>query len=153
MENLTQHRRNWPLWAGVLLIVAGLFSNALFFVSFPGQQFAPWLNLALFVVPVILFIVGLRRALAQPQVYRGKIAGWIFTVISVLLLACTVFLFYISRALPAASAASPQVGQKAPEFALADTNGQTVSLTQLLAGSNSAARPKAVLLVFYRGYW
>jgi hypothetical protein len=153
MADLTQRRRNWPLWAGVLLLAAGLLSNALFFVSFPGQQFAPWLNLALFVASAIFFIAGLRRAIAQPQVYRGKIAGWIFTVISVLLLAFTVFVFYISRALPAASAASPQVGQKAPEFALADTNGQTVSLTQLLAGSNSAARPKAVLLVFYRGYW
>jgi hypothetical protein len=153
MEDLTQRRRNWPLWAGVLLIVAGLLSNALFFVSFPGQQFAPWLNLALFVVAVILFIAGLRRALAKPQVYRGKIAGWIFTVISVLLLGFTVFVFYVSRALPAASAASPQVGQKVPEFALADINGQNVSLTQLLTGSNSAARPKALLLVFYRGYW
>jgi hypothetical protein len=85
-------------------------------------------------------------------VYRGKIAGWIFTVLSVLLLGFTVFVFFASRALPA-SAASPQIGQKAPEFTLADTNGQTVSLAQLLAGPNPAARPKAVLLVFYRGYW
>jgi len=132
--------------------VAGLLSNALFFVSFSGQQFAPWLNLALFVLPVILFIVGLRRATAQPQVYRGKIGGWIFTVLSILLLGLTGFVFFVSRALPA-SAASPQIGQKAPEFTLADTNGQTVSLAQLLAGPNPATRPKAVLLVFYRGYW
>ena len=86
MADLTQRRRNWPLWAGVLLLAAGLLSNALFFVSFPGQQFTPWLNLALFVASAIFFIAGLRRAIAQPQVYRGKIAGWIFTVISVLLL-------------------------------------------------------------------
>jgi hypothetical protein len=152
MTDLIQRRSNWPLWAGVLLLVAGLLSNALFFVSFPGQQFAPWLNLALFVVSAILFIVGLRRATAQPQVYRGKIAGWIFTIVSVLLLGFTVFVFFAARALPA-SAASPQVGQKAPEFTLADTNGQIISLAQLLAGPNPAARPKAVLLVFYRGYW
>ncbi len=152
MANLTQHRRNWSLWAGVLLLVAGLLSNALFFVSFPGQQFVPWLNLALFVVSAILFIVGLRRAIVQPQTYRGKIAGWIFTVLSVLLLGFTVFAFFASRALPA-SAASPQIGQKAPEFTLSDTNGQIVSLAQLLAGPNPATRPKAVLLVFYRGYW
>lgn len=51
----------------------------------------------------------------------------------------------------------PKVGQTAPEFALADTSGTTVTLAQVLstpiAGSGAARPPKGVLLVFYRGYW
>jgi len=155
MEPATQRRRNGYFWAGLLVLLAGLLSNILFFVNVPGQQFAPWLNLLLFVLAVVFFVMGLQRATTQPAVYRGKIAGWIFTVLSVLLLAFAGFGFYQSRHMPAVSAATPQVGQKAPDFTLADTSSQPVSLTQLLNGSgaSSAARPKAVLLIFYRGYW
>ena len=66
---------------------------------------------------------------------------------------------------------APQVGQKVPDFTLADTNGNKVSLGQLLGkgdspaspsnvtgqaspvGTSTGTPPKAVLLVFYRGYW
>jgi hypothetical protein len=81
--------------------------------------------------------------------------------------AMVVFGQYHARDLPASSGA-PQVGQKAPDFTLSDSNGNTVSLGQLL-GSGAAATgtpgeasgattvgspaPKAVLLIFYRGYW
>ncbi|HZE25074.1 MAG TPA: hypothetical protein VE054_13850 [Blattabacteriaceae bacterium] len=71
------------------------------------------------------------------------------------------------------SAAAPQVGQKVPDFTLADTSGNKVSLDQLLGkadasvsasantatgqaipvGLSTATPTKAVLLVFYRGYW
>ncbi len=65
--------------------------------------------------------------------------------------------------MPAAHGA-PQVGQKAPEFSLVDTNGKSVKLSELLtapvnaapsvAGSPAAGpAAKGVLLVFYRGYW
>src|SRR5258708_34089553 len=82
----TSRRRNGYFWAGLLVLLAGLLSNVLFFVNVPGQRFASWLNLLLFVVAVVFFVMGLRRATAQPAVYRGKIAGWIFVVLSVLLL-------------------------------------------------------------------
>jgi peroxiredoxin len=39
------------------------------------------------------------------------------------------------------------VGQRAPDFALADANGKTVALSDMLKGN------RAVLLIFYRGYW
>jgi len=55
------------------------------------------------------------------------------------------------------------VGQKVPDFTLADTNGNNVSLDLLLDKPNvpvveppdvgPATPTKAVLLVFYRGYW
>jgi peroxiredoxin len=48
-----------------------------------------------------------------------------------------------------------QVGQKAPEFVLADANNNPVALSSLLSAAmpGSQAPPKGVLLVFYRGYW
>jgi len=82
-------------------------------------------------------------------------------------------LFFHARAVPA-SAGAPHVGQTAPDFTLTDTAGKAVSLAQLLGpatGGATAADPiingvtngitngatngaaKAVLLVFYRGYW
>ncbi len=155
METSTSRRRSGYFWAGLLVLLAGLLSNVLFFVNVPGQRFASWLNLLLFVVAAVFFVMGLRRATAQPAVYRGKIAGWIFVVLSVLLLAFAGFGFYEARHVPAVSAATPQIGQKAPDFTLVDTNSQPVSLAQMLNGSatSPATRPKAVLLVFYRGYW
>jgi hypothetical protein len=154
MESVSQRRRNGLLWAGFFFLILGILNFAILaFVSFPGQQFVPWLDLAFFAAAVILFIAGLRRSMTQPQVYRGKVAGWIFTVVAVLLLGFTSLSNYKMRELPA-SGSAPQVGQKVPEFSLADINGQTVSLAQLESAPGPAgARPKAVLLVFYRGYW
>jgi AhpC/TSA family len=103
-------------------------------------------------VAVILVSVGIKRAFIQPQLYRGKVAGSIIIVISVLLFAVTVFGFVSARKLPG-TAGVPQVGQKAPDFTLADTNGQEISLAHLLSIPVGNAHPKAVLLVFYRGYW
>jgi hypothetical protein len=56
------------------------------------------------------------------------------------------------------SKGAPQVGQKAPEFTLPDSNDKAVKLSDVLADPASAARrpvknAPAVLLVFYRGYW
>jgi hypothetical protein len=154
MKTSTQRRRNGYFWTGLLVLLAALLSNGLFFINVPGRQIAPWLNLLLPVFAVVLFVMGLRRAMTQPAVYRGNIAGWIFTVLSVLLLVLTAFGFYSSRHIPAVSAATPQVGQRAPDFTLSDNSNQPLSLTQLLAAPGAAgAPPKSVLLIFYRGYW
>jgi peroxiredoxin len=45
------------------------------------------------------------------------------------------------------------VGQKVPEFTLADSNGKQVSLNELLTAPIDGKTPKGALLVFYRGYW
>lgn len=146
-------QRNKLLWVGAFLLLLAILSNALFVVRVPGQHLWPWVNLILFAVPVPIFIKGLRRAIAQPQVYRGKGAGWFFTTLSAFLLAFAIFGLYASRNIPDASGA-PRVGQKAPEFVLSDSSQQPVSLQDLLSNPiENGAPPRAVLLVFYRGYW
>jgi peroxiredoxin len=58
-----------------------------------------------------------------------------------------------ARDLPAASSA-PQVGDKAPDFSLADVSGRSVALSELLSEPmRDSALPRAVVLIFYRGYW
>lgn len=152
--NAGRLERNSALWTGTILIVLALLSFMSFFVSLPGKQALPWVNLLLSALAVVLFALGLRRAISQPDRYRGKVAGWVLTVVSSLFLVFSIVVFYGSRHLPD-TGASPQVGQKAPDFTLKNENGQTVSLATLLAQPVDATGkpPKALLLVFYRGYW
>ena len=56
----------------------------------------------------------------------------------------------------AVAAGAPRVGDKAPEFMLADTSGKMVALSTLLSEpmpGMEGGKPRGVLLVFYRGYW
>jgi hypothetical protein len=155
MPEMTQRRRNWAPWYGLLLALVAILSNAGFFLALPGQKAIPFLSWTLAVIALLFSLTGVLRAFQQPQVYGGKVSSSILGVISLLIIALVVFGSIQSRKLPA-SAEAPQPGQKAPDFTLADTNGTKVSLGQLLgAGANSSgsAAPKAVLLIFYRGYW
>lgn len=154
---MPNQRANRPLWLGALFLVLAFLMGAVpFFVQLPGQQAIPWLNLLLGAVAVVFFIRGLRLATRQPETYRGKAAGWTLAILSSVLFLFSLFAYYASRHIPDANAA-PQVGQKAPDFELKDTTGQPVSLAELLAAPVNAGetgpQPKAVLLVFYRGYW
>lgn len=154
---LTQRRSNGALWTGSALIVLTVLSNfpSLYSLNIPGLAVLPWISLLLPAIGVVFFIVGLRRAFGQPQIFRGKVLGSILTVVSALLFSLSVWGFFHARAVPA-SAGAPKVGQKAPEFTLTNTSGQQVSLAQLLSApidTASGKAPKAVLLVFYRGYW
>ena len=116
---------NWRIWSGFLLAAAG------------G-----------------LLVAGLRSAFANPEVYRGKIVGLILAVLS--FGAAGLFAYatlYASRQLPAAAGA-PAVGDRAPEFALADTTGRMVALSMLLSEPMpgiQGGKPRGVLLIFYRG--
>jgi hypothetical protein len=171
MPELTKRQRNWAPWIGLLLALAAMLSNAGYFLRVPGERAIPWLSLALAIAALVCAVIGVMRAFRQPQVYRGKVAGSILGVVVLLIFTVTVFGHFSSRALPA-SAGAPQVGQKALDFTLADTSGNKVSLAQLLGkaeasaavaanangsgsagGAGAAVAPKAVLLVFYRGYW
>jgi signal transduction histidine kinase len=129
--------------------------NAIFFLSPPGQQLIPWLSLLLSATAVIFLATGLKSAFTRSQALRVKIIGSVLAVVALLLIGLGVFTFIQSRALPM-SAEAPKIGEKAPDFALADSSGKMVTLDQLFAplpaGANPAA-PKAVLLIFYRGYW
>ena len=154
---MANQRANRSLWLGALFLVLAFVIGWLpFFAQIPGQKALPWLNLLLGAVAVAFFIKGLLLAKREPALYRGKAAGWTLTVLSSLLFLFSLFAYYASRHIPDAKAA-PQLGQKAPDFELKDTAGKPVSLAQLLASSpdpgKTSSQPKAVLLVFYRGYW
>jgi hypothetical protein len=164
MAEIAERRRNWAPWLALLLAVAAVLSNAGFFVSIPGQKALVWVGLVLAIAALVYAVVGVARAFRQPQVYGGKVSSSILGVVSLLLCGFVGFAFASARALPASSGA-PQVGQKAPDFTLADSSGAKVSLEHLLgkapgapltasANSSGAGTPaKAVLLIFYRGWW
>ena len=149
---------NWRLWAGfgISLLALLAFVGYITWVSLTGTIF--WPSLLLFLVAAVLLISGLRRAFREPQSYRGKTAGPILAVLSLLIFGLFTFGNYKAfKSFPAANNA-PQVGQRAPEFALVDTTGKNYSLAQLLStpitDSAGSTRPaKGVLVFFYRGYW
>lgn len=150
-------RINWPLWAGFLLSLIAFLSYFFVFVWFPVTRDFPWANLLLFAGAAALLLVGVRRAFApdRPKARRSKIVSAILATLSVAIFGFFVFsVFIMARQLPASHSA-PRVGQKAPDFTLSDTNGKQVSLSGLLASRDEKAQttPKAVLLIFYRGYW
>jgi hypothetical protein len=172
MPELTERRRNWAPWLGLLLAVAAILSNAGFYLGLPGERAIPWLSLALAIAALVCAVIGVMRAFRQSIAYGGKVSSSILGVVSLLICGLAAFTFVLSHDLPASSGA-PQAGQKAPDFTLADTNGNKVSLGQLLGtgdgsapavtstvggspaivSANAVVAPRAVLLVFYRGYW
>jgi hypothetical protein len=147
-------RWNWAVWLGFLFCVAALPSYFLL-VRFPATRDFPWVNLLMFAAGLFLLGMGLRRAFRDSGRYGGKIAGPILGTLSLLLAGFFCFvIFYGTKQLPK-SAGAPGAGQRLPEFALQDSDNQTATLASLLAAplSVSSRPPKAVLLIFYRGYW
>lgn len=160
MPALSPRRRNVALWIGFAILLVSVLTGlpilypALYAAGIP-PAFLPWVSLALPVIGLVFCFVGLKRAFGDPQVFRGKVAGSILTVVSVLFVALSIVGFLFARALPA-SAHAPQVGQKVADFTLNNDSGQPTSLGALLStpiDPASGKAPKAVLLVFYRGYW
>ena len=156
MPDLIERRPNGALWLGFLLALGAMLCNAVFFVNVPGQRAIPWLSLLLAGFALILLVRGFRRAFfGSSQVYGGKILSLILCLASLLLTGLAIFASFQARALPP-SVGAPHVGQKVPDFTLADTRGQPVSLDHLFApeaDDPQGVPPKAVLLIFYRGYW
>jgi hypothetical protein len=149
-----QRRSHSALWYGLLITLLGIASEFAYLLRLPPAlvRVLPWINLALPAIGAIFLIVGLARAFGRPAIYRGKIWGSVVTVVALLLVAANVMFFYKVRDVPK-SAGAPQVGQQAPDFTLADSLGQPTSLSQMLATPANGAPTKAVLLIFYRGYW
>jgi hypothetical protein len=141
MMRMSERRFNWPLWSGLALTLIAFVSYFFVFSMYPITRDVPWVNYLLFVVAVILLIAGLRRA-------DRKVLPAIITVLGVAIFAFFIFaVTIVTKQIPAAKGA-PHVGQKAPEFALVDTEHHPVTLSSLVASA-----PKGVLLIFYRGYW
>jgi hypothetical protein len=151
MSDAIQKHTNSALWLGLLITVLGVLSNLLYFLKVPAAAL-PWLNLTLPAIGLIFLLIGVVRAFGQSQIYRGKIWGSIAAGLAALFLAGSAWLFVEARKIPRSEGA-PQVGQRVPDFTLSDSNGQPVALAQLFGASPGMSQPKAVLLVFYRGYW
>jgi len=144
-------RLNWPLWSAFVLSPIAFLSYPFVFERWPITRDVPWVNLLLFALAAVLLVVGLGRAFA-PGWYRWiRIAsGAIVTVLSAGIFATFAMnVFVHARDLPA-SAHAPNVGERAPEFALPDENGAHTSLAALLAPTqgSAASASKGVLLVF-----
>ena len=148
-------RWNAHVWWALLLAVGAVAINFAFFAYPPWQAALPWLSLLLAIAAVAVMFVGLRRAFASSQLYRGKALSILLSVVTLAISASSIFLFIKTRALPG-SASAPQIGQRLPDFTLPDTSGQSVSLDSLFGSptsESSSDAPRAVLLIFYRGYW
>ncbi len=151
MDNVKTKRANGALWIGLAVTVLAIASNFLYFLKLPAAPL-PWINLTLPGIGLIFLLIGVVRAFSQPQIHGGKIWGSILSVVAALVVAGSALFFVGARKIPASTGA-PQVGQRVPEFTLPDSTGQPVALAQLFAASPGMQPPKAVLLVFYRGYW
>lgn len=154
IASATQRRTNSALWYGLLATLFGIASQFFYFLRPPRpiSHVLPWINLLLPAIGLILLVIGLARAFKRSAGYSGRIWGSIVTVIALLLLIGNLVLFRHTRDVPN-SADAPQIGQRLPEFTLSDSSGQPTSLSQLFAAAGDGSKPKAVLLVFYRGYW
>jgi cadmium resistance protein CadD (predicted permease) len=146
-------RFNWQIWAGFLLTFAGLLSFPFFFVLFPATRDFPWANLVLIAISLVLLFLGIKRAFKPDRSKKSKALASILATLSLAAVGLFLFsAFVLSRWLPESKGA-PQVGQKVPDFSLADSSGKQVALAELLSTPIEGKQPKGVLLVFYRGYW
>jgi hypothetical protein len=146
-------RLNWQVWAGFVLSLVAGFSYPSVFIRWPITRDFPWANLILFAIALVLLFLGLRRAFKPDKRIVSRIFSSLAAAVAVLILATFLFgVFIAGRWLPV-SAAAPQVGQKAPDFTLTDSNDKPVTLAQLLTEPVNNQPPKGVLLIFYRGYW
>jgi hypothetical protein len=146
-------RVNWQIWAGFVLSLVAGFSYPFVFVRWPITREFPWANLIPFAIAMVLLFLGLRRAFKPDKRIVSKIFSSLAAALGLLLLAGLLFVIFIVGSWLPASSAAPQVGQKAPDFTLTDSNDKPATLAQLLTEPINNKPPKAVLLIFYRGYW
>jgi hypothetical protein len=142
-------KRHWnvPIWAGFAIVIVALVSYIPIFAEFPITRDIPWANYLLFLLGGGLLAFGVRRAFRDPEHYRGRISGSILAALSVVLLGFFVVgILYLAKQIPSAEQAL-RPGQSAPPFALQDIAGKQVASSELLKSH------RAVVLVFYRGYW
>ena len=183
LPQLTTRQRNWAPWFALLLALAAFLSNAGFFLGLPGQRAIPWVSVALAIAALICAAVGIMRAFRQPKIYKGKVSSSILGVLALLICGLVAVASITSRALPAAtnapqvgqkapdftltdtsgnkisldqllgktdSVSASKVSLVAPPKEVLEKSGMA---NQSPAAMSTATPPKAVLLVFYRGYW
>lgn len=136
---------NYFAWLGPIVTFVGAISYFLYFARFADLRDFPWVNLPLVIFGVALSLLGLKRAFAGERKLLSKLFAIAGSLVSVGLggLFCF-YIFHLSSQLPGDEGV-PKVGDVAPNFAMLDQSGESVSL-EFLKGH------KAVL-VFYRGHW
>lgn len=144
---------NWQIWAGFVLSLVAGFSYPFVFMRWPITRDFPWANLILYAIAMLLLFLGLRRAFKPDKRIVSKIFSSLAAALGVLMLAGLLFAVLVFGRWVPASAGAPQVGQKAPDFTLTDSNNKPATLAQLLSEPVNNKPPKGVLLIFYRGYW
>ena len=155
MPDLIERPHLRGLWLGFLFAAAAVLCNAIFFLNPPAQRALPWLSVVFALIALPMLAQGAKQAFARPGSLAIKVLCSVVLVVSLGFVGITALAFVHARHLPSAREA-PQVGDQAPEFTLADTTGQPVSLAQLFEAvpiDAQAVPPKDVLLIFYRGYW
>ena len=152
---MKMQRFNWQIWAGFVLSIFAFLSYLFIFVEWPLTRDFPWVNLLSFAVAAILLFFGVRRAFGPDRRWFSKIGASILATLGVSMLGLFIFTAFIASKWMPESGGAPQVGAKAPDFTLTDTNGSQVSLSELLTTpiKPGSTAPKGVLLIFYRGYW
>jgi len=146
-------RINWEIWTGFVLSLVAAFSYPFVFVTWATTREFPWANLVLFAIAFVFLFFGLRRAFKPEKRIVAKIFSSLAAAFGVLLLAALLFMIFVMGSWLPPSTGAPQVGQKAPEFTLTDSNDRPVTLAQLLTEPVNNKPPRGVLLIFYRGYW
>jgi hypothetical protein len=142
-------RRSWNslVWAGFTVTLVAAISYIPIFVRFPATRDVPWANLLLFAMGGWLLAAGIKRAYGDSERYAGKVSGAVLGVLALALFGLFCWgTFVFPRRVPASSGA-PQAGDPAPDFTLPDANGKPVTFASLRRAN------RAVLLIFYRGYW
>jgi hypothetical protein len=144
---------NWPIWLGLAISILAFLSYPLLFVNWESTRDFPWANLVLFAVGAVFIAIGIRRAFAPGRRVISKVISAIVAALSALVLVMFIFMAFVAARWLPPSTNAPQVGQKAPEFTLNDTNNKPTSLTELLSQPINGKPARGVLLIFYRGYW
>jgi hypothetical protein len=147
-------RLNWPILLALPLSLVTIFSYPFAFVRWPLTRDLPWVNILMAVATLALVAAGIRRAFAPPGRWVSKSASVLVGALAVAGLWMFVYgVMIVPRRLPVSTGA-PQVGQHAPDFSAADVDAQAISLSRLLSDPfANGAPPRALLLIFYRGYW
>lgn len=158
-----KRRWNWSVWVGFILVLVGGISYPLYFARFPSVRDVPWANLAILAIALVMMGVGIARAFARPDAYRGKIFGSVLGVLAVAFAVLFCYGVFFGTRETGASHGAPQVGQVAPDFTLPDSKNSPVDLSGMLHSSfapNGAVGPAVggnatagAVLIFYRGYW
>jgi hypothetical protein len=147
---------NVILWVGFLVVLIGALSYKPFFARFPSTRDVPWVNMLIFVVGIWLMGVGLKRAFQKAELYRGRVFGTVVAIAGVVVIGYSLLrACYLERRLPI-SINAPRVGEKAPDFTLPDTDGNSITLSRLLASPSEptgSSKTNGVVLIFYRGHW